>query len=344
MGHSFAMSWFSDLVGVHEESPEQVRANLIVLDGRLSSRANGKAFQCGSLETPSLAELRARTASIRNRLPSPLTVSEIVADVRKLHQSPEADGALFQVASQFNLLEMTGPDVSPEHGVGIYEDDRTQGPACAIACGAATIFRNYFVEVDGQVGQSAHRQIDCLSDLGAMLGNTAGRLFTMRNGYALATAEGLGEIARSLDDLGDAERDALRAALRIGVHSGAGVTLGGSSNVVSQAFCSALPVAYSSLGADTWEPFARHILEGAYEATLHAALLNREETGSARVYLTLLGGGAFGNRREWILDAMERALRLMRNTGLDVEIVSYGSPSPGVRELAARSRRSETTG
>ena len=62
---------------------------------------------------------------------------------------PENAGALFQVASQLNLLEMTGPEVTPEDGVTIYQDDRTQGPACAIAAGAATIYRNYFAPVGG---------------------------------------------------------------------------------------------------------------------------------------------------------------------------------------------------
>jgi hypothetical protein len=66
-----------------------------------------------------------------------------------MHQSPKNAGALFQVASQFNLLEMVLPRVTPEHGVTRYAHDHTQGPACAIAAGAATIYRNYFVPVDG---------------------------------------------------------------------------------------------------------------------------------------------------------------------------------------------------
>ena len=36
------------------------------------------------------------------------------------------------------------------------------------------------------------------ADLGAALGNTASRLWTMRNGYALATQRGLAEIAQRL--------------------------------------------------------------------------------------------------------------------------------------------------
>ena len=84
-----------------------------------------------------------------------------------MHRSPENAGALFQVASQFNLLEMVGPTVTPELGVTRYKDDPTQGPACAIAAGAATIYRNYFAPVDGSHGQTTKRQLDGLADLGA---------------------------------------------------------------------------------------------------------------------------------------------------------------------------------
>jgi hypothetical protein len=66
-----------------------------------------------------------------------------------MHQLPKYAGALFQVASQFNLLEMVSPEITPEHGVTRYQHDRTQGPACAIAAGAATIYRNYFAPISG---------------------------------------------------------------------------------------------------------------------------------------------------------------------------------------------------
>jgi len=95
------------------------------------------------------------------------------------------------VASQFNLLETVSPSVTPERGVGIYENDCTQGPACAISAGAGTIYRNYFARVNGRTGQSATNQIDCLADIGAAMGNSDNRLWEMRNGYALATESGL---------------------------------------------------------------------------------------------------------------------------------------------------------
>lgn len=128
------------------------------------------------VETPSLSVLRERVRR-SSAGPSPTTIREVVADVQSLHYDASNAGAMFQVASQFNLLEMTSPNVTPEDGVGIYERDCTQGPACAIAAGAGTIYRNYFAEVNGQIGQTADNQIDCLADIGARLGNTDRRLW-----------------------------------------------------------------------------------------------------------------------------------------------------------------------
>jgi len=187
--------WFEGLTGFREQHPEQVRANLFVDGETMVSRVNSSSMRHGQLETPPLAELRAEMQSAD--LPKgSLILSEVVADVQALHADATNGGALFQVASQFNLLEMVHPAVTPERGVGIYEQDLTQGPACAIACGAGTIYRNYFAEVNGRTGQSADNQIDCLHDLGIALGNTEGQLWTMQNGYALATAEGLATISR----------------------------------------------------------------------------------------------------------------------------------------------------
>jgi len=127
--------WFEDLTGFVEESPEQVRANLEVNGNSLTSRVNGKSFVYGQLQTPSLAELRSTVP--KTRLPSgPIKIREVIADAQSLHADPDNAGALFQVASQFNLLEMPSQHVTPERGVGVYEHDLTQGPACAVAAGA----------------------------------------------------------------------------------------------------------------------------------------------------------------------------------------------------------------
>ena len=50
--------------------------------------------------------------------------------------------------------------------------------------------------------------------------------------------------------------------------------------------------------------------------------------GRVRVYLTCLGGGAFGNKAEWIRTSMVAALRKHRDAPLDVFLVHYGSRVP----------------
>jgi len=105
---------------------------------------------------------------------------------------------------------------------------------------------------------------------------------------------------------------------------------------MTRAYCSALPVAYSSQSSEQWEPFARLVLEAAYEATLHVALLNAERTGNRQVYLTLLGGGAFGNDSDWIMAAIERATRRFASTDLDIFIVSYRASNSDVKRMVDR--------
>jgi hypothetical protein len=324
--------WFEELTGFTEKSPQQVRRNITVEGNTLKSLINGKILVCGELETPSLAELRETVRSSEYR-GGQVSVREIVANVQHLHADESNAGALFQVASQFNLLEMASPGITPEHGVGIYENDRTQGPACAIAAGAGTIYRNYFAIVNGQTGQSARNQIDCLADIGAALGNFENRLWEMRNGYVLATQSGLVEIGQRLRVAGEDELDKLRQLLRIGIQWNTQVTLNDSKHLVSQAYCSALPVAYSYHSSNFWAEFAPLVLEAAYEATICTAILNSIRNGNNKVFLTLLGGGAFGNQSDWIIGGLRRALNLYRYADLDVAIVSYGSSNPYVQDL-----------
>ena len=324
--------WFETLTGFTEQSPQQVRANISLERNSLKSRANGRSFICGELETPSLAELRKRVQSSQYQV-GKISVREIVANVQNLHADKSSAGSLFQVASQFNLLEMGSPRMTPEDGVDIYEHDHTQGPACAIAAGAGTIYRNYFAVVNGQMGQSLANQIDCLADIGDALGNTQSQLWEMRNGYALATHDGLIRISNQLRRSSETELDELRQLLRIGIQWNTQVTLNNAAHLVSQAYCSALPVAYSRHSSDLWAEFAQLVLEASYEATICAAILNSAETGNNRVFLTLLGGGAFGNETTWIIKGIERALNLYKDAALDISIVSYGSSNQYIKQL-----------
>lgn len=326
------MTWFEKLTGFRETLP-QIRKHISVDGETLTSGVNGKVMVCGRLETPSLAELRERVQASGNGA-GRISVREVVSNIQSLHADVSNAGSLFQVASQFNLLEMLSPSFTPEHGVGIYENDHTQGPACAIAAGAGTIYRNYFVSVNGQIGQSEKNQIDCLADLGKELGNSDGRLWQMRNGYALPSRSGLIDISSRLRAANESESDELRKLLRIGIQWNTQVTLGDSTHKVSQVYCSALPVAYSNHSSDLWEDFARLVLEAAYEATICTAILNYQSTGNNRVFLTLLGGGAFGNETSWIIESIKRALKRYEDWNIEVAIVSYSGSNKYVQEVA----------
>lgn len=334
------MDWFERLTGFRETGYAETRSLHSVQGDRLHSAANGRSYGIGTLELASLAELRERAATI-----SPgsrrFSVQIVQGDVGEMHRASHHAGAVFQVASQFNMLEMISPDVTPEHGVTRYQRDPTQGPACAIAAGAATIYRNYFANVNGQAGQTTQAQLDGLQDLGQalseLLGTPVESLWEMRNGYALCSRHGLDLISGLLQRLPASEVDALRGMLRIGLHRKIDVTDGQGQvlHAVTQAFCSALPIAYSRVDARHWAPFARLVLEAAYEATVCAAIVNAHENGSPILLLTRLGGGAFGNDDAWIDDAIRKGLVQATAAGLDIRFVSRELPSPGMLQLVA---------
>ena len=326
------MTWFEKLTGFTEKSPEQVRANIEIEGSFLISRVNGAKYNFGKLELASLKELINQSPSLKD-YNSKILVEEVVGNIQTFHKDIFNNGAVFQAASQFNLLEMVNPRVTPEQGVGIYGNDHTQGPSCAIACGAGTIYRNYFADVNGRIGQSFDNQIDCLQDIGNELDNDSNKLWKMSNGYALANEEGLKNINRQLRKKTEKELENLKQKLRIGLQWDTEVTIGYSKNCVTQAYCSALPVAYSDVLPYLWTDFAKLILEATYEATFYAALINFERTGNDKLFLTLVGGGVFGNKIEWITDAIRKSIHKFLNTPLKVKIVSYGNSKLAVRNL-----------
>jgi hypothetical protein len=324
--------WFESLTGFEETDGV---VNRIREDGPfLESTANGRRMRRGDFSVVSLADLRQRRDTDEPvGYVGKTTIREVIADVRELHADPTAAGATFQVASQFNMLEMIRPDVTPEAGVDHYELDRTQGPACAVACGAGTIHRNYFVpfEDGGRLvrGQTADRQLDGFADLAAALD----LVVDMRNGYALLTPDQLERAGERLNGLTEPQRDELAGLLRVGVQADSEVTWRDAGHNVTQVFCSALPIAYAGGQLRQWEPLARLVLDAAYEATFAAAVRSAASAGNRTLYLTLLGAGAFGNPVAWVLEALQRSLRLYRAAGLDVRVVSYGRSQPALRML-----------
>lgn len=312
--------WFRDAFGFDETDRATVLAQIVEDGPYLVSRPTDRRMRRGTLDVVTMGELR-RSAETLPRRGARTTLTEVVADIRSVHTDPASAGATFQVASQVNLLEMTGPDVTPDDGIDGYWDDRTQGPACAIACGAGTLHRNYFLDVAGAKGQTADRQLNAFSGLAGALGMTV----EVKNGYVWPTAAQLVQATDVIQAADADERDRLAGTLAIGVQADTEVTWMNAGHTVTQAFCSALPIAYLHTLRDApWEPLARLVLDAAYEATMAAAAVTASRTGNRVAYLTRIGAGAFGNPVAWVNASIDRAVDRASAYGLELRLVTYG--------------------
>lgn len=325
-------NWFEKLFGFYETT-DNVYQNLhVVYDGDtriLESSVNGRRFRVGDLAITNYncidyTAIQSGAIQVRN----------IVGEVTDLLCDPVNNGAIFQVASQFNLLEMPSPSVSPESGITNYEFDNTQGPACAVAAAASTMYRNYFVFDDAH-GQTSTRQINTIGKLLAHLG-IADKV-EMSNGYLLIDVfSTLYWTSRALYLATDVEYEHLLSLIDVGVHSNVEVTLESApeNQLVTQVFCSAVPISqHATHRSACWKPLATLILEAAYKTTLAVAAKQMKDGGSNVVYLTLVGGGAFGNPPEVIAAAIRSAVDMFKDIPLDVRIVTGVSDVPTYLKL-----------
>jgi len=339
------MSFFEELFGFEEDARTKEKFTLHGLS--LIDRVTGENFNIGSFKTPSLNELREEAKKISEKIRDEnITLEHIVTDdiFEYFHKN---DGALFQVASQFNCLEMVSEDITPEEGITDYEQDNTQGPACSIACASATLYRNYFCKVsDHQQGQTSQDQINNLEDFEKIIGNGNGNYFCLSNGYVRLNIKD-GECSSTpkeiRKEIAKEERNILNQiayeintnpkcgdSIRVGVHKDVSVNFKTRRNgkyekeqrnlKVTQVFCSALPIAYHSAPSAYWEPFAKCVLNSAYQSTLAAAVINKREKKRQTVFLTLIGGGVFGNENEWIANAIKLAVQEYKSFPLDIKI------------------------
>ena len=331
--------WFSSLFGFRESGYPTVKKKLVLEGQELVSQENNRRFPVGEFSTPSLGELRQKVCeNVSASEGRVLKITHVaVRDIYATHQEAQYAGATFQVASQFNCLEFVSPGVIPESGVTGYALDHTQGPACSLACPAATVYRNYFARTPkGNEGQRKDDQINNLDGLEELVDNKTNGFWGTKNGYTNSTATKLATF-NELCEAGKWEREDLLAALKIGLHLDVEVirTHEDQNSVqrVNQAFCSGISISYSNAGPSDWETVARIVLDATYEATLLATSLNAASgKGSNIALLTFIGGGVFGNDMSWICDSIGRACAIAAHYDLDVRIAHYRNISPSTAE------------
>jgi hypothetical protein len=302
-----------------------------------------RKFNAGIFFTPFLGELRELQRHLLGRSKSTLR-HYIVNDILEEHGAHR--NSTFQVASQFNYLEFARPEFTPERGITEYQNDMTQGPACALACAPATLYRNSFVEFElrgtSYTGQSESAQLNGLRDLGNEIGERetsdptlmrsgralGKRYWEVNNGYIESTEAAMTDFNKLLKR---SDREYLKSLIRVGIVSQAQIAFlqrwkfADEKSTATQVFCSAIGCDYSRrVSKETWEPLARLVLEAAYEACMYATAWDyKYRRGTGQLFLTKLGGGVFGNREEWIIDAIAHAYNATKDLGIGVHVCHF---------------------
>lgn len=270
-------------------------------------------WSAGRFEAVTIADLRERARQARAAAsPSPgaptprlrmwvLGGASIATDIGTL-QATAGDGALFQVASQFNCLE--SPDAWQLAPVRNYVHDYTQGPRAAVGAFPATLLRHYRAPgADGRpfVQTTDGSQLDLLDE--AVDPSLGGR----HNGYFD------GHRARDVAAIVDALRSN-QDKIKVGVQTEAEVVLGADwygtvqgRPRIAQVFTST--VAGGSYGGERafgeqFPSVCAMLLRAAYRGTLLAAAAG----GQRKVVLTLIGGGVFSNDLGAIWTAITEAV------------------------------------
>jgi len=229
--------------------------------------------------------------------------------VAYLQSLSENKGAAFQIASNFNCLEVITEIVSPDlpQFTEKYFRDRTQGPAASVSAGGAAITRvhcAFFAPntpiVDWR--QTATHQVNILGQLN--------KFFPMRNGYVTLHGK-----EPKFPKLHGKKYFKHLAKVAVGYHEGAQVTTGHRSQTlervtdpsqsVDQVFCAAMNLSQGPTGMKNSMVKdhlvkAQFVLEAMYTGTYLSALIHKKK----HLFLTLVGGGAFGNEKEWIFEAI----------------------------------------
>lgn len=322
--------WFEHTFGF-KEGPEYecTRRKLRFADNKLKCIASGRSFYVGPFDVVTLHSLKEQLHESSNRSPESywlagdLTFQLMqVADMRSLYQDPVNANEVFQVSSNVSCLE-TKPGRMPEDGVTCYASDRSQGADSALACPAATVFRNYFYKGQGQgsgLGGAPGQLLDCLEKAGEFLHNTAEGYWIIQDGMCVPrTAGKMASLSRRVSNE-PPFAEAFRSLVQVGVHWDTEVEP--AQHRVCQVFCFGLPIKCLMAGRSAdWAGFAMLVLEAAYEATLSAAAILATKRGKrVKVFLTPLGI-EWENKREWIAAALDRALSAFQDEPLDVYLL-----------------------
>uniref|UniRef100_A0A6B2L562 Uncharacterized protein n=1 Tax=Arcella intermedia TaxID=1963864 RepID=A0A6B2L562_9EUKA len=261
-------------------------------------------------------------------------------DVGYLQSLPEFRDAVFQVASNFNVVEGMSEFLPPNFKsfTENYYKDRTQGPAASISAGPAAIVRVHapFYSPDtppDKWNQDESHQVELLKNLE--------EYYPVHNGYVLYENGILSEGYKKFPEYQSKGYHKLLVTGFVGFHSSVQVTTGlryypngekrpkkrsaddeeedepddsllqiqkDPKQVVHQVFTAATNLNQGRSGprnknSPNSATKGKMVLDLGYQGTYLAALAAEKKI----LVLTLIGGGAFGNEKEWIYQSIVNA-------------------------------------
>jgi len=249
-------------------------------------------------------------------------------DVAALQAAPENKNAMFQVASNFNVLEAISEDSLPTtpNFTEFYIYDKTQGPAASISAAPAAIARVYAAFANEKTPPSEWCQTD-KRQINLLEHPDVARHLPVKNGYvclpddssrgdaaSIAAAKAMPEFPAA----GSPEFFQLLDKCKVAVHRDVQVTYGSSGAMLSivteptqcvdQVFCATVNIGQGYTGrvnrrSPNIEAKCRFTLQVAFESAYAAAIARRRK----QLFLCLVGAGVFLNSIEWVWDAIRDA-------------------------------------
>jgi hypothetical protein len=322
-------TWFEDLFGF-PETPAAVYANFRVTDlldhVDLTSMVNSRTFNAGHFSVRTLDSFvlppPPRTPGIFNiiRGKGATGSNHELCNVLETQSLPEFDGSTFQAASTFACLEFVDPWQTALKGITGYADEKTQGPALALAAAPAAVYRNYFVKhASGAVGQ--------IEEEVQLLAKTPLKPYVV-HGYPLLSATALESFRNH--DWSD------RSQYLIGLHENCEVTTtikdgrivnSPKGRITHQVYVAALNFNGDVFSNEISRQIGLELLKAQYEATILAAWEMSTKypmrQGAKRLILTALGGGVFANPMDHVCEAVLKCGDMIMKSGLTVYFTCF---------------------
>jgi len=310
-----AADWMPWFLGLQEEqlSADGVRQRIFDADSStLLNESTSQRWPCGRFSLESVSDLAralseaSQTSMSEARVPLKVKDGIDIGDFQATLRTE--DCAMVQIASNFNCVEVPSRSVLPDHGglVRGYATDRTQGPAASFGVPAASLLRAHypFHHADmapGQWGQTEAKQIELLADVREYFGTCVNGKVTLEGAERRVVG---------------AEVDVVASEIKVGIHADAEVVFGrsktrGALNVLPEPRAVVDQVLSASVNwhspgcqpADGLDNLTRCALRAAYQGAYLAAI----RRGRKNLYLTLIGGGVFGNPEAMILEELAAA-------------------------------------